>query len=221
MNENEQHLKQTLRVLAEENVLQNVIVIGSWCLLFYKHIFDDFSPLVMTFDVDFYVPNPKSIKEKSGLIKSLKQINFDVIRDTLTNKSIFISPEGFELEFLTKVSRDQMTCVKLGDTGIYAETLSYLDYFYSNYVVVEYDDLKVNVASPASYVLQKLLINKDRKDKREKDIESIKHVLMYIKVSKKYYSEMRDLYNSLPRKWKSTIDKTALDNKIELFILKR
>lgn len=218
MKENEQHLKQTLRVLAEENVLQNVVIIGSWCLLFYKHVFDDFSPLIMTFDIDFFVPNPKSIKEKTGLIKSLKEINFDVIRDTLTNKSIFISPEGFELEFLTKVNRDQLTCVKLGNTGIYAETLSYVDYFYSDYIVVEYDDLKVNVASPASYVLQKLLINKDRKDKREKDIESIRHVLEYIKASKKYYTEMRNLYNSLPRKWKNTIDKTALENKIELFI---
>lgn len=81
MKENEQHLKQTLRVLAEENVLQNVVIIGSWCLLFYKHVFDDFSPLIMTFDIDFFVPNPKSIKEKTGLIKSLKEINFDVIRD--------------------------------------------------------------------------------------------------------------------------------------------
>lgn len=75
MNENETKLVEIMKVLNNEGVLNNVILIGSWCLLFYKYIFEDFSPLVRTTDIDFYVPNVKAIKEKNNLVKSLKVIN--------------------------------------------------------------------------------------------------------------------------------------------------
>ena len=95
MTENEKQLKEILTVLSNEGILKNVILIGSWCLLFYKYIFDNFEPTVKTTDLDFYVPDVKSVKEGSGLINSLKEINYDVVHDTLTHKSTFISPDGF------------------------------------------------------------------------------------------------------------------------------
>ena len=174
MNENETKLVEIMKALNDEGVLNNVILIGSWCLLFYKYIFEDFSPLVRTTDIDFYVPNVKAIKEKNSLVKSLKAINYDIIHDSLTHKSIFISPDGFELEFLTRQNRQQLACVKLGNTGVYAEALSYIEIFAGNYIEVEFFGINVKVASPASYIIQKMLINKDRKEKKEKDIEVYK-----------------------------------------------
>ena len=120
MIENEKHLRDILSVLHEEGVLNNVILIGSWCLLFFKYLFNDYNPTVRTTDIDFYVPDVKSFKTKYGLVDSLKEINYDIIQDALTHKSSFISPDGFELEFLTKLNRYQLACVKLGNTGIYA-----------------------------------------------------------------------------------------------------
>ena len=95
MESNEQHLIQVLKVLESEGTLQNSILIGSWCLLFYKYLFENFEPTIRTTDIDFLIPNPKAIKEKNGLVKSLKEINYDLVHDILTNKSIFISPDGF------------------------------------------------------------------------------------------------------------------------------
>lgn len=214
MIENEKKLKDVLAVLNDEGILCNVILIGSWCLLFYKKIFSEFDPLIRTTDIDFYVPDAKRIKDKNGLVKSLKNINYDMIHDSLTNKTSFISPDGFELEFLTRLNRDNLACVKLGNTDIFAESLSYVEIFSGNYIEINYDDLNVKLASPASYVLQKLLISANRKEKREKDIESIKHVLNYVKVSKKYNNELIDLYNSLPKKWKARIKNNAMANGI-------
>ena len=163
------------------------------------------------------MPNPKAIKDKGGLMNSLKSLNFDMIHDTLTLKSSFISPDGFELEFLTKLNRDNLSAVKLGNTGIYAESLSYLEIFSGNYISVNYDGIKVNVASPASYILQKLLVHENRKDKKEKDIQSINHVLSYVNSSKIYLNELRTLFDSLPKKWQRKILGISFDNNIVLF----
>ncbi len=36
----------------------------------------------------------------------------------MTNKSRFVSPDGFEVEFLAKLNRDGFSCVRLGSSGI-------------------------------------------------------------------------------------------------------
>lgn len=216
MKENETQLNEILKVLDNEGILKNVILIGSWCLLFYKYIFDGFRPIIRTTDVDFYVPNIHAIKEKTNLINSMKEINYDLISDTLTQRSTFISPDGFELEFLARLNRNRLSCIKLGDTGIYAESLPYIEIFSSNYITINFNNMSLNIASPSSYIVQKLLIINSRKEKKEKDIVSIKEVMTFIKASNKYKSELASLINSLPKKWKRLIKKNALENDIWL-----
>ena len=209
MIENENKLKQILNTLNEEGVLQNMVLIGSWCLLFYKNVFDGFVPSFRTRDIDFYVPNAKAVNAKENLIGSLRKINLDIRRDYLSLKSTFFSPDGFELEFITKLNRERTNCVKLGNTDIYAESLSFVEILSMNYIDVDYCGIKLKVASPASYVLQKLLVNSDRKDKQEKDIASIRNVLPYLMASRKYLEELKSMYLSLPKKWKKRIDETC------------
>ena len=216
MENNEQKLLEILQILNNEGALENSILIGSWCLFFYKYIFDNFEPTIRTTDIDFLVPQPKSFKEKSGIAKTLKEINYFIVQDTLTNKTIFISPDGFEIEFLTKLTRSQSPCVKLGNTVIHAESLPYVDIFASNYVEVNFHDILVRVASPASYVIQKLLINNERGEKKEKDIDSIRHVLIYLFASKTYTEEFLNLIKNLPKKWKRKIQKTSVENGLNI-----
>ena len=215
MNENETQLHTILKVLDNEGILKNMILIGSWCLLFYKYIFNGFKPTIRTTDVDFYVPNAKEIK--GNVIKALKDINYDLINDTLTQKSTFISPDGFELEFLVKLNRERLSCVKLGKTGIFAEALPYVEVFSGNYIEIEFNNIILKIASPSSYVVQKLLILNNRKEKKMKDISSIKEILSFIKASNKYKEELALLYDSLPNKWKRLIKKNALENNINMF----
>lgn len=214
---NEKHLKEILLVLNEDNILKDTILIGSWSLLFYDKVFLDFEPEVRTTDLDFYVPNAKAIVSNGGLTDSLKELNYEMVMDTLTSKTTFASVDGFELEFLTKLNRSGLSCVKLGNTGIYAESLSYIEIFTGNYIEVDYEGMKVKVASPASYILQKLLINDKRPDvKKEKDIQSIKKVLFYVKASSKSFEELTTLYDSLPKTWKKKINKITKESEIDL-----
>lgn len=217
MISNENHLKEILSALDKDNILKDTILIGSWSLLFYDRIFLDFEPEVRTTDLDFYVPNAKAIVSNGGLTDTLKELNYEMIMDSLTSKTTFASVDGFELEFLTKLNREGLACVKLGNTGIYAESLSYVEIFTGNYIDIEYDGLNVKVASPASYILQKLLINDKRPlVKREKDIQSIKKVLFYVKASSKSFEELKTLYESLPKTWKRKINKITKEFDIDL-----
>lgn len=217
MTANEKQLKSILELFQNEGILSDVILIGSWCLMFYKYIFDSYEPSVRTIDVDFYVPNVKKIKAKNGLIKPLKELNYDVINDVLTHKTTFISPDGFELEFLTKLQRSGLSCVKLGNTDVYAETLSYLDMFLQNYVEIDYYGIQIKVASPSSFVLQKLLVNDVRGNKKEKDIQAINEVMFYIGLSGKFTEDLKEQFKALPQKWKKRILNNASINNIVLF----
>jgi hypothetical protein len=217
MIDNEEHLNKILKVLNSEGILKDLILVGSWCLLFYKEIFENFVPFVRTTDIDFYVPKTKQVKESNCVINSLKKENYDLSHDTLTDKTTFISPDGFEIEFLTKLTRKNTPCVQLGKTNIYAESISHVDIFTNNYIEVVYKGLTLKIVSPSAYVLQKLVINNKREGKSEKDIQSIEHVLNYIKVSKKSKIELNELFLSLPKKWQETITKTCEEKEINLF----
>ena len=214
MTNNESHFYEILKVLDQSGVLKDMVLIGSWCELFYKQVFLDFEPSIRTTDLDFYIPDAKRVKQNGEIVSSLKELNYEIVYDCLTNKTRFISPDGFELEFLTKLTRGNLKCIKIGNTGIFAETLPYVDIFTGNYIEVKMNGLMVKVASPASYVLQKLLINEERKIKAEKDIQSIKRILVFIKASPKSIKELNELFVSLPKKWQRKINKVVDENNI-------
>ena len=87
-----------------------------------------------------------------------------------------------------------------------------------NYVQIEYNGLTINIVSPVSFVLQKLLINKERKleNKKEKDIDAVKYVLTYINASHKYSEELKQSLQKYPKKWKKAIIETAEKYNIDL-----
>ena len=87
-----------------------------------------------------------------------------------------------------------------------------------NFVELDWEGMKVKVASPASFVIQKLLINEERKPewKRGKDLDAIRYVLIFVKASRKYSEELRESVLSAPRKWRKAIIDTATKNGLDL-----
>lgn len=205
VNTNTKNLVEIFKVLDRENLLDKVIIIGSWAVYFYSMIYPNFSINIRTVDIDFYVPFPTNFKQKYSLVLSLKKINYDLRQDTLTQKDVFISPDQFELEFLTGLNRNELNVVTLGNTQIHAESLRYLDLFNRHYIDFKFEGLVVKVASPAAYVTQKLLILHQRKTKIEKDVEAIKATLQYIHQDPLLSQEMKSIFNRLSLKTKKRI----------------
>ena len=73
--------------LYDEGVLEDIILIGSWCHYFYKYYFSGAPeiPLLRTLDVDSLVPNPPKIKKEVNIPEILENLNFMPLHNYLTS----------------------------------------------------------------------------------------------------------------------------------------
>lgn len=219
MNKNyEEELQGIIKAFGENGILENIIIIGSWATYFYVKIFDGFIPSIRTLDVDCYVPMNKNITVKKSVKEALKPLNYEQIFDTSTEKNKFISPDGFEIEFLTKLRRNQSTVVKIDSMGVNAETLGNLDIFDNGFIEVDFEGFSVKVASPSVYVMQKILISKKRSNEKfRKDLESLLLVYEEIKKNELHLSQYMTLVNSLGKGTRKKYNDYIVNNKLTLF----
>lgn len=217
MIEYENEMIKIISALKEGNFLSHCVISGSWCMYFYTYIFEEFIPPIATTDLDLFLPSVSKIKD-SNLTKILADLDYLREDDCLSGKTKFYSKDGFEIEFLTLPNRTMSNVVKIKANNIGAEALPKMAPAGWNYIQVDFNGLTINVASPVSFVLQKLLINNERKDeyKKQKDLDAIKYVLRFIKASNKYSKELKDSLDTYPKKWKKTILETASNNGIDL-----
>lgn len=217
MPEYELEMREVIKALDEAGALPYCIVTGSWAMFFYKSIFEDFHPRVETTDLDMYLPNPKSARAKN-LPTRLRELSYIRSDDTLTGKTTFLSSNGFEIEFLTLPDRTMSPVIRIPGMSIGAEALPKMAPIGWNYVELEWEGMKVKVASPASFIIQKLLINEERKPewKKEKDLDAVRYVLAYVQASRKYNEELKESILSAPKKWRKAILETAAKNGIDL-----
>lgn len=204
----EDKMIDVIDALHKSNLLKNCIISGSWAMFFYKEVFEGFLPPIATTDFDIFLPSVSKIKE--GNINKLL-IDLDYLRDddSLTGKTKYYSKDGFEIEFLTVPDKTLNNVIRIPSIGIGAEALPKMKVAEWNYLTVKYNEYDINIPSPASYCLQKLLINKERSaTKKVKDIEAVKYILGFVASSAKYREEFIESLNSAPKKWKKAIIET-------------
>ena len=214
----EHKMLDIIEVLHKSGLLKNCIISGSWAMFFYKEIFEGFIPPIATTDFDIFLPNVSRIKE--GNINKLL-IDLDYLRDddSLTGKTRYFSKDGFEIEFLTVPDRTMSNVIKIHSIGIGAEALPKMKVAEWNYITIKYNGYDINIPSPASYCLQKLLINKERTEiKKAKDIDAVKYILRYVVASPKYQEEFIESFSSAPKKWKKAIKETIETNGLNSWI---
>ena len=214
----ENKMLDIIEALHKSGLLKYCIISGSWAMFFYKEIFEGFIPPIATTDFDIFLPNASRIKE--GNINKLL-IDLDYLRDgdCLTGKTRFFSKDGFEIEFLTVPDRTMSNVIKIHSIGIGAEALPKMKVAEWNYITIKYNEYDINIPSPASYCLQKLLINKERTEiKKAKDIDAVKYILRYVVASPKYQEEFIESFSSAPKKWKKAIKETIETNGLNSWI---
>lgn len=208
----ENKMLDIIEALHKSGLLKNCIISGSWAMFFYKEIFEGFIPPIATTDFDIFLPNVSRIKE--GNINKLL-IDLDYLRDddSLTGKTRYFSKDGFEIEFLTVPDRTMSNVIIIHSIGIGAEALPKMKVAEWNYITIKYNGYDINIPSPASYCLQKLLINKERTEaKKVKDIDAVRYILGYVVASTKYKEEFIKSFNDAPKKWKKAIKETIEGN---------
>ena len=67
-----------LSIFEKEGILKHIILIGSWCIYFYKDYFksESYSTYVRTRDIDLLIPVPFKYKKKLDVFKLVEDLGF-------------------------------------------------------------------------------------------------------------------------------------------------
>jgi hypothetical protein len=197
--------------LDKEEFLRDIILIGGWCPLVYKEYFGNPVEISMqrTADLDLLVPNPPRIHKDVDVSLILEELGFDRKVSLLDGYEKYVQPD-LEVEFLTpERGRGRGKPYTIDKLHINAQGLRYLDLIQSHAMKTSYNGISINVPEPTAYVLHKFIVSDRRKKpfKREKDIETARQLGEYLLDQEKQRNKMRDIYLSIPEKWKKDLIK--------------
>lgn len=158
--------------MSEAGILDNVLLIGSWCSYFYKQYFSkiEYDPVIKTRDIDFLVRTRPKFSKNVDLEELLRPIGFEA--EFFGSGYIKLESEELAIEFLVpEVGRPSEKPLPLPALKLNAQPLRHLGMLWRNPVAVKISRICIRLPHPADYMLQKLVVAGMRKksDKAEKD----------------------------------------------------
>lgn len=219
MNDIKKKFWETIKILGKNKVLEHVVLIGSWAEYIYEvsSYLKDFEANLKTKDIDFLIKNINKPKEGINIISILEKEGYDTSIDYISGVFKFYKGKDLEVEFLVReIGKGQSEPYKVPSFGIKAEGLRHTDLLIRNTLAINIKSIEINVPTPQAYLLQKIIINDQRRHKAEKDYLIIENLLENIRKSNVEFQKLKDLYNSLTKKQKNIIDRFLEYNLFEL-----
>lgn len=205
---------EVLRRLDSAGILKNVVLVGSWCTLFYKDFFGDdkYSPTLTTRDIDLLIPAPKDIKVKADVADLLKDLGF-IVGFTGSQGYIRLEHPQLLVEFLVpEKGRGSVKPYPLPQLGLNAQSLRFLEFLSVNTISSKAGKVKVTLPHPANFALHKLLVMTRRnvQAKKEKDKAAAIKILTAL-IDKGLESTIKDTFLTMPKKWKTKVKNQLTD----------
>ena len=199
---------EVLRRMKEHDILDKIMLVGSWCVFLYDDYFkgENLLPALRTRDIEFLFPVPFTLHCKTDLYGLLKDLGF--VMDYKGNQGyiVFEHPDLI-LEFLAPArGRESEKPISIERLGINAQPLRFMDALSHNPIQLFFDDVAVTLPHPADFALNKLLVAGRRTvlGKAEKDRTQAVALLNALNANGEF--EMaRTAYASMPKGWKNTI----------------
>lgn len=211
MAENEQFkvLIQILKRFQAVGVLDELMLIGSWCLHFYRFAFEhpDALPAFRTMDVDFLIPNPNRLKKEVDVPEILKQEGFVSTFNRASGIVKYDHPE-LRVEFLVpELGRGHDRPQEIKKLNVKAQGLRYLNLLLEYPRLVSCEGLRVRVPEPAVFALHKLIISARRlnKAKQKTDLEMAVGLLGFLYARPNEVARIKSILRAIPKKWLATI----------------
>lgn len=205
---------EVLRRLDREGVLDNVVLIGSWCLLAYEDYFKDvrYRPGIRTRDIDILVPVPPKFDHQVDVEGLLKDLDFVTSFKGSDGYMQFVHKD-LMLEFIVpERGRGSDKPFKIPDLGINAQPLRFMDFLAGNVIRLKFAGLKVSVPHPVNFALLKLIVSARRQKsvKKENDLRQAVEVMRAL-IEAGEEKLLKEIFLSCPAKWRKTILKTLQD----------
>lgn len=161
MGNNYPLFNNVLITLAEAGVLNQFILIGSWCLHIYRIYFHNAPqiPLLRTVDIDFLIPRFPKIQTEINVHQLLLNLGFEQQFSLGLGHVKYIHPQ-MEIEFLTpELGKGSSKPYIFKNLHLHAQQLRYLNLLQEYFIQVNYNGVDINVPEPAAFVLHKLLLS--------------------------------------------------------------
>lgn len=199
---------EVLRRLDEASVLRDIVIIGSWCIPFYKEYFakEKYLTSIKTRDIDFLVPRPAKIKVHIDLPEMLKDLGF-IVGFKGEAGVIKLEHPDLVVEFLVpEVGKGSDKPYPLPQLGLNAQRLRFLNFLTANTIEVKVDNVTVILPHPANFALHRLIVSQRRKtdEKTIKDRDSALKILNAL-MEKGEELIIRKVFNSVPQGWRKKI----------------
>ncbi|MBU0469147.1 MAG: nucleotidyltransferase domain-containing protein [Candidatus Omnitrophica bacterium] len=214
--------QEVLSRFHNEGVLRDVILIGSWCIPLYKkhYLKESLIPPLRTMDIDFLVPEPKSIKSSVNIPDILKNLGFIVDFAGEQGYIRLIHPDLI-VEFLVQEQgRGSDKPYPLPSLGLNAQPLRFLNLLSEKIIKINIEGIIISIPHPAWFAIHKLIVTQRRTktEKADKDL-LVALALLHDLINMKQSKLILEAYKSVSKKWQAKII-NLLEKKQEKEILK-
>ena len=219
--ENEQFeiFHKILAKLNDSGSLNELILIGSWCLPIYSKIYSGNTEIQMlrTKDIDFLVKNPRNIYKPINIDSVLQEIGFEPTFDTSSILKKY-DMNGFDLEFLSARIRGNEKIIKIPQLSITAQVLDYMEIAVQYAMETEYIGIKLKIPELPAYVLHKAIVQTLRTNeaKKEKDAATVASLGRLIAELPELQTRTVQIFNKFPKSWQKIVLKMVKIHSPEL-----
>jgi hypothetical protein len=203
-------LLSVLRDLQTAGILRHMMLVGSWCQNFYRHLFGNpvEIPAARTLDADLLIPKRLPASAKGNIVELMEKNDFAVEIDMPSGLYKF-THQQLTVEFLTDPGPKPDEVVhRFKQLGVTAQELRYMSIPLSYRLPITYEDILLTIPEPEAFTLHKLIVCCLRKneDKSVKDTETARGMLMFFEGKPHHVKRLHEIYDSFPKGWKQRVD---------------
>lgn len=143
-------------------------------------ILPGFQAKLRTLDIDFLIKNMRRPAIPKSITNLAQEEGYSIDNDVLTGTTKIYTPGLMEIEFIIGQKGKGEDLTVNTNLGVNAQALRHMDILSINTVIIEIFNCLITIPCPEAYVIHKIIINKDRGKKAEKDIHSILDIILYM-----------------------------------------
>jgi len=205
---------EVLRRLDKAGILKDIVLVGSWCTIFYKDFFagKKYMTSLTTRDMDLLISQPRSIKAKVDVAELLKDLGF-VVGFTGSKGYIRLEHPQLIVEFLVpERGRGSDKPYSLPQLGLNAQALRFVEFLSQDTITSKVGSIKVTLPHPANFALHKLLVmgRRSKADKQAKDKNAAIKILNAL-IDSEQSNTIRNAFQAMPKRWQGMVKKQLTD----------
>ena len=215
---------EVLRRLDKTGILKDIVLVGSWCTIFYKDFFagKKYMTSLTTRDMDLLIPRPRAIKAKVDVAELLKDLGF-VVGFTGSQGYIRLEHPQLIVEFLVpERGKGSDRPYSLPQLGLNAHALRFIEFLSQDIITSKIGSIKVTLPHPANFALHKLLVmgRRPKAEKQAKDKEAAIKILNAL-IDSEQNNTIKNVFQAMPKRWQGIVKKqlTDITEKVILEIL--